>query len=63
VVSIGPDYVGAVEAMLERDGVPFARLGETGGERLRVAGAIDVALTELRHAYEGGLEQTLTGQR
>jgi hypothetical protein len=42
--------------------VPFARLGETGGERLRVAGAIDVALTELRDAYEGGLERALTGQ-
>jgi phosphoribosylformylglycinamidine synthase len=63
VVSVSPDHVGAVEAMLERNEVPFARLGETGGERLRIAGAIDVALSELRDAYEGGLEQALTGQR
>ena len=62
VVSVSPDHVGSVEAMLERSEVPFARLGETGDERLRVAGAIDVALTDLRAAYEGGLEQALTGQ-
>jgi phosphoribosylformylglycinamidine synthase len=62
VVSASPDHVGAIEAMLERSEVPFARLGETGDERLRVAGAIDVALTDLRAAYEGGLEQALMGQ-
>jgi phosphoribosylformylglycinamidine synthase len=62
VVSVSPDHAGAVEAMLERSEVPFARLGETGGDRLRVAGAIDVGLADLRNAYEGGLEQALRGQ-
>jgi hypothetical protein len=62
VVSVSPDHVGAIEAMLERNEVPFSHLGETRGDRLRVAGAIDVALTDLRNAYEGGLEQALTGQ-
>jgi hypothetical protein len=48
--------------MLEQGEVPFARLGETGGDRLRLAGAIDIALSELRVAYEGGLEQALAGE-
>jgi phosphoribosylformylglycinamidine synthase len=59
VVSLQRDHVGAFEAMLDRDEVPFVRLGETGGDRLRIAGAIDVSLADLRVAYEGGLEAAL----
>jgi phosphoribosylformylglycinamidine synthase len=59
VVSIAPDHAGAVEAILERDEVPFARLGETGGARLRLTETLDLGLDELRTAYEGGLEAAL----
>jgi phosphoribosylformylglycinamidine synthase len=62
VVSLHRDEVGTFEALLERNEVPFMRLGETGGERLEIAGAIDLPLTELRTAYEGGLEQALAAQ-
>ncbi len=60
VVSLSRDHVGAFEALLERSEVPFVRLGETGGERLRLAGTIDLPLDELSAAYEGGLEAALT---
>ncbi|HWC29940.1 MAG TPA: phosphoribosylformylglycinamidine synthase subunit PurL, partial [Dehalococcoidia bacterium] len=62
VVSVGPDRVAELEALLERNEVPYGRLGETGGDRLRIAGAIDLPVTGLRDAYEGGLERALTGQ-
>jgi phosphoribosylformylglycinamidine synthase len=62
VVSVSRDQAAELEAMLEHGEVPFARLGETGGDRLRLAGAIDIALSELRVAYEGGLEQALAGE-
>jgi phosphoribosylformylglycinamidine synthase len=60
VVSVSPDHLGTLEAMLERNEVPYARLGVTAGDRLLIAEAIDIALTELRGAYEGGLEQALS---
>jgi hypothetical protein len=60
VVSVQRDHVGVFEALLDRNEVPFARLGETGGDRLRIANAIDVSLDDLRAAYEGGLEAALT---
>jgi len=59
VVSMQRDHVGAFEALLDRNEVPFVRLGETGGERLRLAEVIDLSLAELRQAYEGGLEAAL----
>jgi phosphoribosylformylglycinamidine synthase len=61
VVSLKRDHVGAFEALLDRNEVPFVHLGETGGDRLRIAGAIDVPLDDLRAAYEGGLEAALEG--
>jgi phosphoribosylformylglycinamidine synthase len=61
VVSLQRDHVGVFEALLERNEVPFVRLGETGGERLGIGGAIDMSLADLRVAYEGGLEAALQG--
>jgi phosphoribosylformylglycinamidine synthase len=40
--------------------VPFAFVGRAGGDRLRLW-SLDVSLTELRDAYEGGLERALAG--
>ncbi len=37
------------------EGVRYARIGYTGGERLRVAGLVDLRLDELRTAYERDL--------
>ncbi len=59
VVSAAQERAAELEVLLAGEGVPYARLGRTGGERLRLASAIDVPLAELRRAYEGGLEAAL----
>jgi len=59
VVSAAEGRAPALEELLGRIGVPYARLGWTGGARLRLANEIDVPLAELRAAYEGGLEAAL----
>jgi phosphoribosylformylglycinamidine synthase subunit PurL len=40
-------------------GVPTTRLGATGGDRLVVPGLLDLPLSRLRAAYEGGLPDAL----
>jgi phosphoribosylformylglycinamidine synthase II len=59
VVSVEPARVSDLQALCERIGVPYLRLGITGGDRLRLADSIDLALDDLRAAYEGGLETAL----
>jgi len=59
VVSVGESDVGAFEAVLARIEVPAVRLGITGGERLHIVTSIDASLSDLRAAYEGGLEEAL----
>ncbi len=55
-----PDQARA-EALWRALGVPFAPLGATGGDRLRLAGHLDAAIEELEGAYEGGLPEALRG--
>ncbi len=59
VASVEASRVADLEALLERNQVPFLRLGSTGGDRLRFASSIDAALSELDAAYEGGLGEAL----
>jgi phosphoribosylformylglycinamidine synthase len=59
VVSVQESNVAALEALLARIEVPFVRLGTTGGDHLRLSTSIDVPLTEMRPAYEGGLSEAL----
>jgi phosphoribosylformylglycinamidine synthase len=42
-----------------RHGVPFARLGETGGDVLAVQGQLEIPLTELRDAWSSTLPAAL----
>jgi hypothetical protein len=58
-VSVEASRSGDLQALCDRIGVPYLRLGMTGGERLRLADSIDLSLAELRSAYEGGLETAL----
>jgi phosphoribosylformylglycinamidine synthase len=51
----------ALEALAREGGVPFLRLGRTGGERLRLGALLDAPVAELRSAYEGGLVAALGG--
>jgi phosphoribosylformylglycinamidine synthase len=59
VVSVAEGKVAALEALLGRIEVPFVRIGRTGGDRLALSGAIDVALEDARAEYEGGLATAL----
>jgi phosphoribosylformylglycinamidine synthase II len=47
---------------LARAGVPHLFLGSVGGEALRLPGAREVPLAELRHAHEGFFPQLMRGE-
>jgi hypothetical protein len=44
-----------LQELAGRHRVPLERLGVTGGDRIRVDGAFDVALKQAREAYETAL--------
>jgi phosphoribosylformylglycinamidine synthase len=46
------------EALMSLD-IPATKLGMTGGGRLAISGVCDLALSELRQAYDSGLERGL----
>ncbi len=50
----------AIEQLATQHGVPLRRAGSVVGEHLRI-GAVDVAVSELREAYESGLPHALEG--
>src|SRR3990172_5064202 len=54
VVSVAEARAAALELLLAGIGVPYMRLGLTGGDRLRLGSEIDAALGELRRGGEGG---------
>ncbi len=60
VASCNAADVPAIERAAQETGVPYARLGVTGGERFAVPGLVDEALAELSDAFYEGLEQALS---
>ncbi len=66
LLSCPPEHAERVEGLAAEHGVPLRWLGETGGASLRIEGLLEVAVDELRRAYEGalsgvGLEREVTG--
>jgi hypothetical protein len=53
LVAVPEGRLGELEEHLE--GVHYARIGGTGGGRVKVSGSIDAGLDELREAYERDL--------
>jgi phosphoribosylformylglycinamidine synthase II len=53
LLAVPEERLGELEEHL--DGVHYARIGRTGGERLRIAGVIDASIDELREAHERDL--------
>jgi len=47
------------EALASEDGVPWAPLGEVGGDSLSLPSLLDMAVDDLRSAWEGSLEAAL----
>jgi phosphoribosylformylglycinamidine synthase II len=59
LLATSPAAAGELGAMAAAAGVPVARLGATGGDRLVVPGLLDLPLSRLRDAYEGALPGAL----
>ena len=59
VVSLATEALAGFEALASEEDVPWARLGEVGGPGLSLPSLLDVAVDDLRSAWEGGLEEAL----
>jgi phosphoribosylformylglycinamidine synthase len=59
LVAVAPEVSGELEALAGGAGVPATRLGTTGGDRLAVAGVLDLPVSRLRDAYESALPRAL----
>lgn len=56
VISVAPARWDPLAALAAEAGVPLARLGVVGGDRLMLAPALDLPVTALHHAWQGGLQ-------
>jgi phosphoribosylformylglycinamidine synthase II len=59
LVAVVPGAAAELAALAGEAGVPAARLGVTGDDRLVVPGVLDLPLARLRDAYEGALPRAL----
>jgi phosphoribosylformylglycinamidine synthase len=59
VVTVAPEKEGSFRGLAATRGVPFDRLGETGGPRAVIDGALDVPVARLVDAWEGALPRLL----
>ena len=59
VVSVANSDGAAMEALAQEHDVPLLRLGVVGGDRLRLAGVLDLPVTQLRERHEQGLPEAL----
>jgi phosphoribosylformylglycinamidine synthase subunit PurL len=59
LLAAAPEAAEELAALAGGAGVPAARVGATGGDRLVVPGVLDLPLGRLRDAYEGALPRAL----
>ncbi len=59
VVTVAPADEGAFERLATDHGVPWARIGETGGPRVVIADVLDVTVGELTEAWEMAIPRLL----
>ena len=59
LLAAAPETAEELVALAGGAGVPAARVGATGGDRLVVPGVLDLPLGRLRDAYEGALPRAL----
>jgi phosphoribosylformylglycinamidine synthase len=60
VLTAPPDETAAIADEAKRLNVPFARIGITGGQTLKLGGAAPTALAALAEAYESWLPDTMS---
>jgi hypothetical protein len=56
---VAPEKEGSFRGLAATRGVPFERLGETGGPRAVIDGAVDVPVAALAEAWEGAIPRLL----
>jgi len=61
VVSVSPDKVEDLEALVAAHHVPFSRMGETGGPRMVFDTLFETTVEEARAVYEEAIPKLLTG--
>jgi phosphoribosylformylglycinamidine synthase len=59
VVSVAPHDRQAFEALADEHGVPWSRIGETGGPRVMIDGVLDTTVAALTDAWEGAIPRLL----
>ena len=59
VVSVAPEREGSLRGLAATRGVPFERLGETGGPRAMIDGMVDTTVSELAEVWEGAIPRLL----
>jgi phosphoribosylformylglycinamidine synthase len=59
LLAAAPEAAEELAGLAGGAGVPAARVGATGGDRLVVPGVLDLPLGRLRDAYEGALPRAL----
>jgi phosphoribosylformylglycinamidine synthase len=59
VVSVAPEREGSLRGLAATRGVPFRRLGETGGPRAVIDGMVDATVAELTAVWEGAIPRLL----
>ncbi|HEX5938312.1 MAG TPA: phosphoribosylformylglycinamidine synthase subunit PurL [Actinomycetota bacterium] len=59
VVAVSPEREGSLRGLAATRGVPFARLGETGGPRAVIDGMIDAPVAELTDVWEQAIPRLL----
>jgi phosphoribosylformylglycinamidine synthase len=59
VVSVGSEREGSLRGLAATRGVPFRRLGETGGPRAVIDGIVDATVTELTEVWERAIPRLL----
>jgi phosphoribosylformylglycinamidine synthase len=59
VVAVPPPTLDALLAIAGDERVPCVALGRVGGERLRLAGVLDLPIDALAAAYEAGIPETI----
>ena len=59
VVSVAPEREGSLRGLAATRGVPFERLGETGGPRAVIDGMLDATVMELAEVWERAIPRLL----
>jgi phosphoribosylformylglycinamidine synthase II len=59
VVAVAPEREGSLRGLAATRGVPFERLGETGGPRAVIDGMVDTTVSELAEVWEQAIPRLL----